>query len=107
MRFDLSQYHEYSWSYLYYFEYENYIGFSALDKLITSPFDLSTYLDQKLTEKLANDDFYNSLNPEEQSQYHSQFYEMEEHTIKQVQQWNKYSLCLSIFLLLEFSKMSF
>jgi hypothetical protein len=101
MKYDLSKYSEYSWSFLYYFEYENHIGFRALHKLINSPFDLSTHLELILKERLANDDFYNSLNPQEQSQYHSQFYEIEEHTIKQVEQWHKYSLCLSSFSFLE------
>ncbi len=92
---------EYEWGFLYYFEYDCFIGFSALKKLVNSPLSLSKYLDEKLNEKLGSDSFYNSLSLEEQSHYYSKFYESENLIIMHVEQWNYYSICLSSFSFLE------
>lgn len=88
---------DFEWGYLHYYDYENFIGFSALKKLINSPFNLPLHLRDDLKKRVNNDPMYHQLSLEEQAQYYSQFIESEQRTIKKVECWINYANCLSVF----------
>lgn len=93
--------HLFKWGELYYIEMENELVIDAIRKLNINQEKSLAQIKKDFEEILKKDKFLNHIEPELQGSYYSQFFEIEERTIKELQQQQRYSIVLATYSFFE------